>query len=113
MSSFKDSLNEEHLRLVESINNRVGSIYKQLCEFEECIDPNTSDDYGDCNSKIMDLLECLDDIQEAAQLIRPHNLTLRSHQEALNEQIKCLEQSVHLLRLETGKVNKAQDGMEE
>ncbi|XP_005191148.2 uncharacterized protein LOC101900989 [Musca domestica] len=113
MSSLKDSLNEEHLKLVESINNRVGSIYKQLCEFEECIDPNTSDDYGDAHSKIMDLLECLDDIQEAAQMIRPYNLTLRSQQEALNEQIKCLEQSVQVLRLETGKMNKSQDGMED
>lgn len=91
---------------MESINNRVGSIYKQLCEYEESIDPNTTDDYGDSYSKIMDLLESLEDIQEAAQMLRPHNIILRSRQDALNDQIKCLEQTVQLLRLETGTVEK-------
>lgn len=86
---------------VESINRRVDSIYKQLCEYEESIDPRTLEDFGDSQSKIMDLLETLETIQDAAQRIRPFNLDLRSKQQALEEQIKCLEQSVVLMNLET------------
>ncbi|XP_075155583.1 uncharacterized protein LOC142228942 [Haematobia irritans] len=99
MEDLKESITDDNLKLVESINSRVNSIYKQLCEFEDCIDPNTSEDFGDSYSKIMDILETLEYIQEGAQMIRPCNLSLHSHQQSLDEQIKCLEQSVHLLKL--------------
>ncbi|XP_023301796.1 uncharacterized protein LOC111683902 [Lucilia cuprina] len=102
MSQLQDTLTQDHIKLVESINNRVDSIYKHLCEYEESIDPRTLEDYGDSQTKIMDLLETLETIQEAAQRIRPFNLELRSRQQALEEQMKCLEQSVVLMKLETG-----------
>uniref|UniRef100_A0A1I8P7I1 Uncharacterized protein n=1 Tax=Stomoxys calcitrans TaxID=35570 RepID=A0A1I8P7I1_STOCA len=113
MNDYKETVTEDHIKLVESINNRVNSIYKQLSEFEECIDPNTSEDFGDSYNKIMDLLESLDDIQEAAQMLRPYNLNLRLRQQSLEEQIKCLEQSVHLMKLETGKMSKNPEEMGE
>ncbi|XP_037815866.1 uncharacterized protein LOC119606425 [Lucilia sericata] len=102
MSELQDTLTQDHIKLVESINHRVDSIYKHLCEYEESIDPRTLEDYGDSQTKIMDLLETLETIQEAAQRIRPFNLELRSRQQALEEQMKCLEQSVVLMKLETG-----------
>ncbi|KAM7347514.1 uncharacterized protein ACRADG_007082 [Cochliomyia hominivorax] len=102
MSDFQDSITPDHIKLVESINRRVDSIYKQLCEYEESIDPRTLEDFGDSQTKIMDLLETLETIQDAAQSIRPYNLTLRSRQQALEEQMKCLEQAVDIMKLETG-----------
>ena len=87
---------------VESINRRVDSIYKQLCEYEESIDPRTLEEIGgDSQTKIMDLLDTLQTIQDAAQGIRPYNMALRSQQQSLEEQMKCLQQCVDLMKLET------------
>lgn len=53
---------------VQRINNRIESIHKELCEYEESIDASCTEDMGDATTKIMDILETLDDIQEAAQV---------------------------------------------
>lgn len=84
----------------------MDSIYKQLCEYEESIDPRTLEDFvGDSPTKIMDLLETLETIQDAAQSIRSFNIILRSQQQSLDEQLKCLEKCVDLMKLETGTIS--------
>ncbi|XP_065364734.1 uncharacterized protein LOC135957857 [Calliphora vicina] len=108
MSELQNTLTQDHIKLVESINRRVDSIYQQLCEYDDSIDPRTLEEYGDAQTKIMDLLETLETIQDAAQRIRPFNLQLRSQQQALDEQMKCLELSVDLMKLETGAVDKSE-----
>lgn len=94
---------------MESINNRVDSIYKQLCECEELITAQNKDDAGgNADNKIMDLLETLETIQEAAQLIRPYNWNLKTCHQDLEMQISSLERTMELmdLEMEMGTTNK-------
>lgn len=87
---------------MDRINRRADIICQQLREYEESVDAQHFDDKIDNQMKIMDLLESLETIQEAARFIKPYNLDLLCRQQALKEQMKCLEQSLDLLKLESG-----------
>ncbi|KAI9590639.1 uncharacterized protein LOC119634388 [Glossina fuscipes] len=94
---------ESEQEQIQTLNKYIHDIHQQLVDYEESLTPECSNDDNDSENnipKIMDLLNEVADINEAAKILRPINLQLDDLQSGLTDCLKSLQQTIDLLKLE-------------